>query len=113
MNESLVPLVCVPDAIAREDRAAHFALGKRLFLEVAEEREDLPDGMVLRLPVDALPDTTRFIANERKCCPFLQIGITIAASASAFELKLTGPIGTRELIDAELGLGTSSCSSCA
>jgi hypothetical protein len=56
----------------------------------------------------------RFIANERKCCPFLHIEVEIAPGAGPMWLRLTGPPGTRELIEAELALATAGpCNCCA
>jgi hypothetical protein len=97
-------LVCVPGAIPAQERAAHFALARRLFTEVAEERVDELTGIALRLPADELAQVVQFVANERKCCPFLRVEVDIAAGASSMWLRLTGPQGTRELLEAELGL---------
>ena len=71
-------LVCAPGAIAPGERAAHFALAYRLFAHLADKRVHLPSGIALRLPADNLPEVTRFVANERKCCPFLRIEVEIA-----------------------------------
>ena len=103
-TDPAVDIVCVPGAIPPGERAAHFELGLRVFAELAEERIDLPSGIALRLAGDNLPQVARFIANERKCCPFLHIEVEIAPGAGPMWLRLTGPPGTRELIEAELGL---------
>jgi hypothetical protein len=76
-------LVCVPGAIAPGERAAHFLLGHRLFAKLAEERIDLPSGIALRLAADNFSEMARFVANERKCCPFLHIEIEIAPGLGA------------------------------
>jgi hypothetical protein len=102
----------VLSAIPPEERAAHFALGRRLFTELAQERIDLPAGIVLRLASDALPQVARFVANERKCCPFLHIEVEITPGEGPMWLRLTGPQGTRELIEAELGLIASAPCGC-
>lgn len=112
-TDSAVALICVPDAIAPAERAAHFELGRRLFTELAEDRIDLPAGVAVQLAVDELPRVARFIANERKCCPFLHVEVTIAARGSSMWLRLTGPQGTRELIEAELGLASAGSCGCA
>jgi hypothetical protein len=96
-------LVCVPSAIPTQERAAHFQLGRRLFTEIAEERINLASGIALRLPVHELEHVARFIANERKCCPFLHVQVDISPGGDTMWLRLTGPQGTRELIEAELG----------
>ncbi len=103
-TDPAVDIVCVPGAIPPGERAAHFELGLRVFAELAEERIDLPSGIALRLAGDNLPQVARFVANERKCCPFLHIEVEIAPGAGPMWLRLTGPPGTRELIEAELGL---------
>ena len=95
-------LVCAPGAIAPGERAAHFALAYRLFAHLADERVHLPSGIALRLPADNLTEVARFVANERKCCPFLHIEVELGGGGPIW-LRLTGPEGTRELIDAELG----------
>src|SRR5947207_15727273 len=96
--------VCVPGAIAPGERVAHFVLGYRLFAKLAEERIDLPSGIALRLAAENFSEVARFVANERKCCPFLHIEVEIAPDGGPMWLRLTGPPGTRELIEAELGL---------
>jgi hypothetical protein len=105
-------LVCVPGAIPAQERAAHFALGRRLFTELAEERVDEPAGIALRLPADELAQVARFVANERRCCPFLRVEVDIAPGTGSMWLRLTGPQGTRELLEAELGLNPSASCGC-
>ncbi len=101
-------LVCVPGAIAPGERSAHFELGHRLFANLAKERIDLPSGIAVRMAADNFPEVARFVANERKCCPFLHIEVDIAPGGGPVWLRLTGPQGTRELIEAELGLTTAA-----
>lgn len=105
-------LVCVLSAIEPDERSAHFELGHRLFTKLAEERIDLPSGIALRLAADDFSEVARFVANERKCCPFLHIEVEIAPNGGPLWLRLTGPQGTRELIEAELGLTTGAAASC-
>jgi hypothetical protein len=62
--------------------------------------------IALRLPADELVQVARFVANERKCCTFLRVELDIAPGAGSMWLRLTGPQGTRELLEAELGLKT-------
>src|SRR5438067_2381627 len=105
-------LVCVPGAIAPGERVAHFVLGYRLFAKLAKERIDLPSGVALRLHADNISEVARFVANERKCCPFLRIEIEISPGGGSMWLRLSGPEGTRELIDAELGLAMAGSCGC-
>jgi hypothetical protein len=73
-----------------------------LFTEGVEERRDLADGYAFRFPADALADLTRFLENERRCCPFLSFEITLAPDGGPVWLRITGPPGTRALLAAEL-----------
>lgn len=97
-------LACVPGAIPAAERPAHFALIHTLFTETAELREPLAEGYAFRFPGDALDTLSRFIMNERKCCPFLAFSIEIPPEEGPVWLRITGPEGTRELLEAELPL---------
>lgn len=111
-TDPALDLVCELHAVPPGERGAHFELGRRLFTELAEQRIDLAAGIALRLAADDFPHIARFVANERKCCPFLHIEVEIAPAGGPMWLRLTGPHGTRELIEAELGLTTSSPCGC-
>lgn len=97
-------LVCVPSAIPADRRAAHLSLAQRLLRQLACERVSLPNGYALRYTLDALPLVAEFVANECRCCPFIDFEISVSASTGSLWLRMTGPEGTRELLDAELGL---------
>ena len=99
-----VPLACVPGAIPAAERPAHLALARRLFTVQAEERGDLPDGLAFRFAADALDAVARFVAGERRCCPFLRFEITVEPADGPVRLRMTGPPGTRALLEAELPL---------
>lgn len=97
-------IACVPGAIPADERAAHFALIRSLFGAAAESREPCGDGYAYRFPPDALEGVSRFVLNERKCCPFLSFSLEITPADGPVWLRLTGPEGTREFLDAELSL---------
>jgi hypothetical protein len=99
-----IPIACVPSAIPLAERAAHFALAERLFKTLALARDRLPDGLAFVLPIEELASAARFIENERRCCPFMRFEIAIEPNAKAFQLKMLGPDGTREVLEAELSL---------
>jgi hypothetical protein len=105
-NES-IGLICVPSAIPAPERARHFVLAREL-LNKAAERADLPDGYAFRFAADKLVELVRFIDNERKCCPFMTFHLQIGPQAGPIWLRMTGPEGTREVLQAELSL-QSSC----
>lgn len=101
-------LACVPSAIPAAERQGHLALGRELLDVRARERVALPNGYAIRFEPDALESVARFVANERKCCPFLTFELTVDASTGPLWLHMTGPEGARAVLDAELNL-TGSC----
>lgn len=100
----VVELVCVPSAIPAAERAAHFVLARRLFTEMAREVVSLPNGLAVRFAGDAFDSVSRFVANERKCCPFVDFEVSVAAGDGPLWLRMTGPEGAREMLQAELGI---------
>jgi hypothetical protein len=106
------PVACVPGAIPEAQRKAHFALAERLFGELAIDRLPLTDGYRLRLPVAALGAVAQFLTNERRCCPFMYFVVAIAPGMDTITLTMTGPTGTREIIDAELNRHCGQPSGC-
>ena len=104
-------LACIPSAIPAAERKTHFDLARDLFTRRATERVPLPEGYGFRFEVGDLEDVARFVANERKCCPFLTFQVEITAQSGSVWLRMTGPQGTREVLDAELNL-SGSCGCC-
>ena len=109
MMETLAPtelsLACTPDAIPASERRAHFALLERLFTAELRERRTFADGAAgcaYRFDASAFDDVARWIANERRCCPFLRFTLDVAPADGALWLSLTGPTGTHAFLDAEL-----------
>ncbi|HEY7038586.1 MAG TPA: hypothetical protein VID28_07040 [Methylomirabilota bacterium] len=96
------PLACIMDAIPETERGTHIALTSALFTERVQERRDVSEGYAFRFPADAFADLARFLANERRCCPFLSFKITLAPNSGPIWLRITGPMGTRALLAAEL-----------
>jgi hypothetical protein len=113
MSTTANKLVCALNAIPAAERAAHYELGRRLLGELAQERIDLPSGIAVRLDSGEFQQVARFIDNERKCCPFLHVEVEIGPGTGPMWLRLTGPQGTRELIEAELGLTAATSCGCA
>jgi len=65
----------------------------------------LPDGVALRFAAepDRLALLATFIDLERRCCAFLQFRLTVESGGGPVWLELTGPPGTREFLEGELG----------
>src|SRR5882762_6150536 len=93
-------LACVPSAIPETERASHFALARELFVDFAQERTELPDGYAVRFHSDAFESVARFVANERKCCPFMNFELSITQGSGPLWLRMTGPTGPREVLQA-------------
>jgi hypothetical protein len=105
LTATAIPLACVPGAIPPAERQAHVALAARLLAESVRERRALTggeDGYAYRFDADAFDDLARWIANERRCCPFLTFTLELAPGGGPVWARLAGPAGTRELLDAEL-----------
>ena len=102
------PLACVPAAIPAAERSSHFALARKLFAELAKERKDVPSGYAFRFEAGELEPISRFIAHERKCCPFMTFELEVAPASGPLWLRMTGPEGTRSVLEAELNLAGSS-----
>lgn len=101
-NAGTATLVCVPGAIPTEERPAHQALFGQLFGEAAEDREAIPNGYAFRFSPELLDALARFVSNERKCCPFLEFTIQVTPDGGPMWLRVTGPAGTPEFLEAEL-----------
>lgn len=97
-----MPLACVMDAIPANERAAHVALIAHLFGELASEIQELPEGYAFRFAARDLESVAAFVANERKCCPFLTFELTVHPAEGPVWLRLSGPPGTRDFLAAEL-----------
>lgn len=70
------------------------------------DRKELENGYRYTFPgTDRMVDElAEFIKTERTCCAFFSFGLTIAGDKSTAYLELTGPQGTKEMIQHELGL---------
>ena len=68
---------------------------------------ELPDGYEFRFPASRIEALARFIVNERRCCPFVNFELLVGASDDV-RLRMTGPPGAREVLQAELSLDTGT-----
>ena len=98
------PFTCELTAIAPAERRAHQELIHRLVCETVQSLRELPDGVALRCAADAYETVVRFVARERLCCPCLTFTLEIAPARGALWLRLTGPEGVKEFLQAELNL---------
>jgi hypothetical protein len=108
VSDDAVPLACVPAAIPAAERTPHFALARKLFTELAKERRELASGYAFRFEASELETLSRFIANERRCCAFMTFELEVAPACGPLWLRMTGPEGTRAVLDAELNLSSAN-----
>ncbi len=95
---------CDISAIPASQRGAHHALTRRLVTQAAREIRELADGIAFCFPAEEYAAVSRFVAQERLCCPFLSFTIDVAPERGPVWLRLTGPEGVKDFIRAELQL---------
>jgi hypothetical protein len=105
-------IACAPGAIPAGERAEHFALAARLFTEAAISRTPLSNGYEIKFPAETLISVAQFVTNERLCCPFMRFDIEMQAGNNVLVLRMTGPAGTRDVIDAELHVDACKPTGC-
>ena len=96
-------LACNMNALAKEQRARHEAVTKRL-LEHAT-RKELSDGylfMIDRTRV-SVAELAQWVADESRCCPAVDFHVELPAFGS-LTLRLDGGADVKAFIAAELGL---------
>jgi hypothetical protein len=99
-----LPVACEPASFeSPESFAAHLAEGRRLLAEAVERRE-LADGWGVRLPNDdaTVLAVARWSIDERRCCPFLTFAIEREPAPGGLWLRITGPEGTKQVLEAAL-----------
>jgi hypothetical protein len=93
-----LPIACSLDPSELEARQRGLLPGLAVR---ALEREALPDGFRWRFSPS--PDLLELIAcvvdAERQCCPFFRFELTVEPGGGPVRLAVTGPPGTRELLE--------------
>jgi hypothetical protein len=101
--EGALPVACGLVSFDDVSRGEHRRLAGEL-LGAMTGSEELPDGYALRFPAKPFLflRIARWIELERACCPFLTIRLEIERSTPAYRVELTGPEGTKGVLQAEL-----------
>jgi hypothetical protein len=92
----------VPEAIPAAEREAHFALAKRVWSELPEARQELPDGYALRFGPEQFALLAAFVVNERLCCPFLRFTLEVTPQQGPLWLRITGDERVTAFLKGEL-----------
>jgi len=95
-------IACQMGVFTDAERTEHVTVVKPLFARTAQV-QPLPNGAAYRLSAEAetLMLSAAFIAQERRCCPFLHFELSLDA-AGVLWLRLTGPEGTATFLREEL-----------
>ncbi|MFZ0676832.1 hypothetical protein [Candidatus Binatus sp.] len=98
-SNSESPLACDLDAISASERPRYNELRKMLAASAVGKRE-LPDGIAVQISTErmALAQLAEWIALERKCCPFFEFKIEVAAESGPVWVSLTGRAGVKEFL---------------
>jgi hypothetical protein len=93
------PLVCELNAIAAEERPRYNELRRQLGAAAVGKRE-LTDGIAIRISTErmGLAEIAQWISFERKCCPFFEFTLEVAANAGPVWVSLTGRAGVKEFL---------------
>ena len=94
-------LACDLTALTADERLPHQDTTAQLFGDALQEIQELPQSYAFRFTADAYPAIAAFVAQERRCCPFLTFGVEVSAEAGPIWLRMTGPAGVKALLQAE------------
>jgi hypothetical protein len=98
------PIACRPHALDKVQRKRQQEL-LDLMHRSAQAKEDLAEGVALRLPADLalFQQAAEWIGLERRCCPFVRFTLEWKDDDTVW-LRLEGGPGVKEAIAAEMGL---------
>jgi len=95
-------LACNMDVFTPDQRENHLQTTTQL-VHALQHVQEVEHGYEFMFPnqADVLVRIAEFIANEQLCCPFLKFTLNVSSSSEPISLSLTGPVGTREFLQAE------------
>jgi hypothetical protein len=105
MNKELSALACNFGAIQASEHEEHKALAKYLVFEGFKEKQVLEDGYAFRFDEKDYPNVTRYVDNERRCCPFLTFEIHLEAQQGSVWLYLRGKPEVKVFLESAFGTG--------
>lgn len=93
-----IPVACTLDD--RELQKRRTDILEKIGCRVAGSVE-LENGFSYRLPAEdaVLQNLIEIINLERKCCPFLDFKLVLAAGEDFASMELTGPPGTKQMLE--------------
>ena len=101
VSEDIRVACCLSDAELRKRAATLLAR----FESAVIAAEELPDGYVFRVPGDKkwMGVVWEAIVAERECCPFLTFELTAQPNMGPVNVRVTGPVGTKDFLKAIFG----------
>jgi hypothetical protein len=101
MNDK--PIVCIPNAIAPDQRP-HYERLRQFMKNTVQNVAEVAQGYALHFPADAqtITNLAGFIALERLCCPFLEFALVV--TDDSVSLHLTGGDGVKDFVKQEFAL---------
>jgi hypothetical protein len=98
-NKPNTELACDLGGFSAAEREHHVADGRALFARVQAIRE-LAHGYAFQIPSDAatLLQAARFVADERRCCPFFGFALELEPHGGPLWVTLSGGTGVKEFI---------------
>jgi hypothetical protein len=97
-----LPIVCDRGALGMKETARQRELWGSLVSDIVERRE-LEHGYSLKLPATRIRDAAELMDIERRCCGFLKLSLEAQSSEPHVWFTLSGPPGSKGVLDAELG----------
>jgi len=94
-----LPIAC---SLNDDELAARSAFVRRELLAGVVERQELDNGYAFRFPGAGNwhVNVAEFVASERQCCSFFHFELTFEPGLGSIWMKLTGPEGTKQFIEA-------------
>ena len=99
-----LPIAC---SLPQAEQAERGELIAGEIFAAADRVDELPDGYAFRFTAteDRIAGLLRFIAAERRCCPFFTFALVFEPAEGPGWLRLRGPDGGKEFIAGLLGVG--------
>ncbi len=104
-----LPIAC---SLPEEEQIARGEVIAEDLFAGADQVDELPDGYAFRFAVteDRIDRLARFIAAERRCCPFFTFELVFEPAEGPVWLRLRGPEGVKEFIRSIASLAPADAS---
>jgi hypothetical protein len=102
VKEDAACVACDLTVFTDSERAEHKALGDALFAKVKHIVE-LSNGFTLIFDPELKLDAriNKWVEKEKMCCPFFTFETTHEDATTSYNLRIFGPLGTKEILRSE------------